>query len=72
MTIKQLAKKYSKYVESYEFDDEVTEEEGKANYWVYLKEPYETWYGTTSIHDNLETISNELADIKLKYKEEEK
>lgn len=41
MTIKQLVKKYNKYVDSYDFDEEATEREGKKNYWIYLKDGFE-------------------------------
>ena len=42
MTLKQLLKKYSKYIDAYEFDEEHTEEENRKNYWIYLKDGYES------------------------------
>lgn len=42
MSIKQLLKNYSKYVDGYEFDEEASEREGRKNYWIYLKKGYES------------------------------
>lgn len=69
MTIKQLVKKYNKYIDSYEYDEEHTELEGKKNYWVYLKEGYENCWGETCRMDNLKSLEYFLEDIAFKYKE---
>ena len=68
MTIRQLVKKYKKYIESYEYDEEVSEHDGESNYWVYLNEPYETDYGTASIHDTVSMIEYYLEEIAERYK----
>ncbi|MBQ2639142.1 MAG: hypothetical protein IJF92_00030 [Bacilli bacterium] len=60
MTLNQLKKKYSKYIESIEKSNEYI---GDKDYWCYLAEPYETDYGTTTIHDSLDIIEIELRDI---------
>lgn len=65
MTVKSLLKKYGKYIESVEKSNEYV---GDKDYWCYLNEPYETDYGTSTIHDSLDIIEMELKDIAKRYK----
>lgn len=62
--MKSLLKKYGKFIESIEKSNEYV---GDTDYWCYLKEPYETEYGYSMIHDSLEMIEAELNDIAKRY-----
>lgn len=66
MTMKQLAKKYAEYIDSYEFDEEYTAIEHRRNYWIYLKDEYETHHGSTCIHDNLDMAEYYLENVRRK------
>ena len=62
MTLSQIKRKYKKFIESIEKDNQGF---GFENfYWCYLKEPYTTSYDTTTIHDTLDIIESELKEIK--------
>ena len=67
MTLKRLLKKYNKYIDGYELDEEHTDREGVPNYWVYLKDGYETDWGETCQMDTLDQLDYFLQSVKQKY-----
>ena len=61
MTEKQFIRKYGKYIDDIEKDNDDWAEE--SDYWISLKEPYEYGGGLCSIHDSLETASTIIDNI---------